>query len=149
MPDVRFYHLSRQTAQQALPALLEKTVARGWRAVVRVENAAALEALDSHLWRYRADAFLPHVLRGAAASAASPIVLAEDDGNPDGAEVLFLVNAPETTLPNERFTLVADLFDGNDAALADAARARWQGWRAQGEKPTYWQQGEKGWSEKK
>jgi DNA polymerase-3 subunit chi len=34
MTDIRFYHLTRKTLEQALPEMLEKTLARGLKAVV-------------------------------------------------------------------------------------------------------------------
>ena len=33
--EVWFYHLERTSLDQALPELLEKTLARGWKALVR------------------------------------------------------------------------------------------------------------------
>ena len=47
MPDspceVWFYHLERTSLDQALPELLEKTLARGWKALVR---STARERVD-------------------------------------------------------------------------------------------------------
>ena len=34
-PEIWFYHLERSTLDQVLPGLLEKTLQRGWRALVR------------------------------------------------------------------------------------------------------------------
>ncbi len=36
MTEIRFYHLTRATLETALPQMLEKTLERGQRAVVRV-----------------------------------------------------------------------------------------------------------------
>ena len=47
--EVWFYHLERTGLDQALPELLQKTLARGWRALVRVacaDPAAALSAYE-------------------------------------------------------------------------------------------------------
>ena len=35
MTEVLFYHLQKQGLEEALPGLLERTLERGWRAVVR------------------------------------------------------------------------------------------------------------------
>ena len=45
MTEVLFYHLESRPLEQVLPQLLEKTLERGWRAVVQAgsdERAAAL-----------------------------------------------------------------------------------------------------------
>ena len=39
--EVWFYHLERTALEQALPDLLEKTLAKGWRAVVRATTATS------------------------------------------------------------------------------------------------------------
>ena len=60
MTEVLFYHLERQPLDRVLPSLLEKTLERGWKAVVRCGSEQRLEALDLALWTYRDDSFLPH-----------------------------------------------------------------------------------------
>ncbi|MGA7117695.1 MAG: DNA polymerase III subunit chi, partial [Hyphomicrobium sp.] len=37
--EVLFYHLERQPLERVLPGLLEKTLQRGWRAVVQAGSA--------------------------------------------------------------------------------------------------------------
>mgnify|MGYP000971257087 CR=1 FL=1 len=44
--EVWFYHLERTGLDQALPELLEKTLARGWRALVRAQDKDRIEHLD-------------------------------------------------------------------------------------------------------
>ena len=64
MTEVWFYHLERTGLEQALPELLEKTLQRGWKAVVRVrqmERAAIVRKLR------RAAALRTGCLRGFAA----------------------------------------------------------------------------------
>ena len=45
MTEVRFYHLQRKTLEDALPQILEKTLERGWRAVVMAGSEERVEAL--------------------------------------------------------------------------------------------------------
>ena len=47
MTDVLFYHLERTTLEKVLPGLLEKSLERGWRAVVQATTEERIEALDS------------------------------------------------------------------------------------------------------
>ena len=84
MTDVLFYHLERARLEAVLPDLLEKTLAKGWKAVVRTGAEADVKALDDMLWTWRDDSFLPH---GAgdpndAASARQPVWLTDGDDNP-------------------------------------------------------------------
>ena len=44
--DLWFYHLERSSLDEVLPELLEKTLARGWRALVRSPDAKRREAID-------------------------------------------------------------------------------------------------------
>jgi DNA polymerase-3 subunit chi len=57
--EVLFYHLHRQPIERVLPALLEKSLERGWRVVVQAASEERVEALDAHLWTYSDDGFLP------------------------------------------------------------------------------------------
>jgi DNA polymerase III subunit chi len=50
--EILFYHLQNTTLEQTLPSLLDKTLARGWKAVVRVSSDERMKALDDHLWTW-------------------------------------------------------------------------------------------------
>ena len=63
MTEVWFYHLERTGLDQALPELLEKTLQRGWKAIVRSREADRVEHLDGWLWSYRDEGvFHEHVV---------------------------------------------------------------------------------------
>ncbi len=147
MTEVRFYHLTRQTIEQALPDLLEKTLARGWRAVIRLPDNAQVEALSSHLWTYRAESFLPHGAAKDGHAADQPLWLTALDENPNAATVLFVVRV-EAPSAIDGFDLVCDVFDGQESAAVAAARARWAMYKERGHALTYWQQEERGWQKK-
>jgi DNA polymerase-3 subunit chi len=49
MTEVLFYHLEHQPLERVLPSLVEKTLERGWRAVVQAGSEERVEALDSLL----------------------------------------------------------------------------------------------------
>ncbi|MEX0860533.1 MAG: DNA polymerase III subunit chi, partial [Cucumibacter sp.] len=89
MAEILFYHLEYSPLERALPALLEKVVERGWKAVVEVGGAERLEALDTSLWTWAEESFLPHGLAGEEAAARQPIVLTGVADNPNGANVRF------------------------------------------------------------
>ena len=147
MTEILFYHLQRQPLEVVLPGLLERCLARGWRAVVQTSSEERAEALDAHLWTYSDDSFLPHGFGGEFAEQ-QPVLLTAGPGNPNHAEVRFLVDgAPPGEI--EEHQRVAIIFDGNDDAAVDAARSWWRDLSGSGQKATYWQQNDQGrWQEK-
>jgi len=141
--DVWFYHLERTSLDQALPELLEKTLARGWKALVRSTARERVEHLDGWLWSYRDDAFLPHGLEDEPMAERQPILITTGMDNLNGADALFLIDGAEAgdVSGYERCVL---LFDGRDEAATAAARGRWSGFRQAGAAVSYWRQGENG-----
>ncbi len=141
--EVLFYHLERQPLEKVLPNLLEKTLERGWRAVVQSGSEERLDALDLVLWTYAEGSFLPHGTRKDGHPADQPIFLTTGDESPNGAGVRFLVDgAVPASL--EGLVRAVFLFDGNDKDATDAARAQWQSLKAAGHTITYWRQSPEG-----
>lgn len=138
-PEFRFYHLERQPLQAVLPILVEKTLSRGWRALLRFSTPERLETIDSALWTYRDESFLPHGSARDGHAARQPAFLTLDDTNPNGAAVLFLLEAAEEREP-ERFSRVIRLFDGADEEAKALARAEWKRAKAAGFEVSYWRQ---------
>jgi DNA polymerase-3 subunit chi len=130
-PEIWFYHLERWSLDRALPPLLEKTLQRGWRAVVQVGVPERIDALDAHLWTYRDDGFLPHALADDEHVSEQPIVLTEAQENPNGAEALFLVDSaqPGDLTGYQRCILI---FDGNDQDSLKEAREHWKSFKDNG-----------------
>lgn len=146
--EVLFYHLERQPIEKVLPSLLEKTLERGWRAVVQSGSPERLEALDTHLWTYKEESFLPHGTKKDGSLEAQPVYLTTQDENPNGASVCFLVEGAQTA-DLTAYQRVVEMFDGNDPAAVAQARAQWKRAKSAGCDVTYWQQAENGRWEKK
>jgi DNA polymerase III subunit chi len=147
MADIGFYHLLTTPLDRALPRLLERAFAQGYRIVVRAASADRVEHLNSVLWTYDDSSFLPHGAPRDGNAASQPIWLTDGDDNPNGATMLVLVDGAEPGDPAP-YARVADLFDGNDADAVEAARARWRRAKAAGHSLTYWQQTGAGWQKK-
>jgi DNA polymerase-3 subunit chi len=141
--EVWFYHLEQTALDQALPELLEKTLARGWRALVRSPVSGRLQHLDDWLWRYRDDSFLAHGLADGTDPARQPVLLSPTPDNPNGAEALFLLDDAE---PGDlsAYARCLILFEGRDEAAVAAARQRWREIKAAGHAASYWRQSEQG-----
>lgn len=149
MTQVDFYHLLASPLEVALPGLLEKALERDMRAVVMTTSRERATHLDSALWTYRKESFLPHGCVGQARNVEhQPVWIADTDDNPNGARLLVLVDRADSD-NIDAFERVADMFDGHDDAAVAAARRRWKARRDAGHVVTYWQQTPRGTWEKK
>lgn len=143
-----FYHLDRQPLDAALPQLVERTLERGWRAVIQAGSEERVSALDALLWTYKPDSFVPHGAANDGDGARQPIYLTTTEDNPNNADVRFLVDG--ATL--ERFAgyrRIVVMFNGRDELAVKDARDQWRRAKADGCGVTYWQQTAAGNWEKK
>jgi len=143
MSEVLFYHLEHQSLEQVLPLLLEKTLDRGWRAVVQASSDERLESLSASLWTWRDDAFLPHGDAKEANAELQPIWLCCDDETPNKANVRFCVDGA-TSRNIEDFERTIYMFDGSDPVALDHARQQWKVLKDSDHEITYWRQGSQG-----
>ncbi|MEM9234367.1 MAG: DNA polymerase III subunit chi [Pseudomonadota bacterium] len=136
MAEVLFYHLERGGPADVLPGLLERTLSRGWSAVIRCADEEELRSLDDHLWTYQDESFLPH---GAGApDPRTPIWLTAEADVPEDRDVLFALTsegfAPES---HKGLTRAVLMFAESGAP---AAREAWKSVKAAGLEATYWKQ---------
>ncbi len=151
MTEILFYHLEHRPLEEVLPILLEKSLERGWRAMVQVGQKTTLQALDKALWTFRDDSFLPHAIAGQPSGAggadqtsqelsAIPVLLCGGEENPNAAQIRFYVGgAVPDEGKTETYERIVFLFDGHDPDAVNAARAAWKSLSAKHD-TTYWQQ---------
>jgi DNA polymerase III subunit chi len=144
MTELLFYHLQGQRLEGVLPTLLEKSLERGWRVVVQGVSEERIEALDAHLWTYRDDGFLPHGTWREAEAPAQPVLLTLTEGNPNAADVRFLIEGAAVPADAEAYRRIVLLFDGDDEEAVAAARVHWNDAKAKGFDVTYWQPDDSG-----
>ncbi|MFD2207812.1 DNA polymerase III subunit chi [Kiloniella antarctica] len=150
MTEVRFYHLTKTSLDEALPKMLEKVIERGQKAVVFSADERRLEELNQSLWSYRPESFLPHGTKRDGGIESHPIWLTTKSDDLDTAEVVFIVHgASPERLENETIKLCAILFDGNNSSAVQDAREFWKELKAADHELTYWQQNVRGSWEKK
>jgi len=143
MTEVYFYHLQNRTIEATLPSLLERSIERGWRAVVQASEDR-VEALDAHLWTFRDDSFLPHGTDKETSAADQPVMLTSGPGNPNQAAIRFLIDGAPLPEDASAYERIAVLFDGDDPDAVAMARERWSAAKAQGLDVTYWQPDDQG-----
>jgi DNA polymerase-3 subunit chi len=137
--EVYFYHLESRTLEQVLPTLLERSLERGWRAAVQASSAERVEALNSLLWTYCEESFLPHGTSSDGLPAAQPIYLTAEGDNPNGAAVRFLVDGASLE-DAAGYARIVYVFDGRDEGAVAQARAAWTAAKDKGYAISYWQQ---------
>lgn len=139
-----FYHLERSGLEPVLVDLLERTLKRGWRAVVRTPDANRIAELDEKLWTFSDESFLPHGRADEPMAERQPILISTEEARPNGAHALFLIDGAELgTLAGYERRLY--LFDGRDEAQLELARTRWREARGSGASVSYWRQTDRGW----
>lgn len=146
MTAVGFYHLQSLTLDRALPQLLEKAYAAGYRVVLIAGSVERVDHLNTLLWTFNDATFLPHGSAKDGNAPQQPIWLTVEDENPNDADMLVLVDGVMSR-QLDRYKRVLDVFDGNDETAVASARQRWQQAKAAGYELTYWQQTEKGWAD--
>ncbi|MBU6461435.1 MAG: DNA polymerase III subunit chi [Bradyrhizobium sp.] len=144
MTEVLFYHLQGMTLENILPPLLEKSLARGWRVVVQSTSEERADALDAHLWTYSDDSFLPHATWRVGDAGEQPIVLIAGEGNPNRANVRFLVDSAALPADSDAYQRLVLVFNGDDGDALAAARSAWTDCKTRGFEVTYWQADERG-----
>jgi len=144
MPEALFYHLERRGLEDVLPGLLERTRERDWKAVVRVGSAERMQSLDTLLWTYSEQTFLAHGTAAEGYVEHQPIYLTTENENPNGAQVLFLVDGASPGSWSDpaikRYARIVLLFDGRDESALNAARSEWRNAKDAGHDATYWKQ---------
>lgn len=143
MTEVLFYHLERGRLEDVLSGLLEKTLERGWKAVVRAASRERVEKLDTYLWTYRDESFLPHAAAGDGAE--QPVWLTDNEDAPNNPDLLFLVDGAQAeTSALSGYTRCVMIFDGRDEDALTEARRFWKETKDAGHDATYWKQSPQG-----
>ena len=153
MTEIWFYHLMRQSLEIVLPQLLEKSLEKGWHAVVQARSEERLAVLDDWLWTYSEASFLAHGRAADGDGKLQPVYLTAGPENPNGAALrIFIEGAdigPALREANAAYSRVIALFNGHQEEELAQTRVQWKALKEQGYAVTYWQQAENGRWEKK
>ncbi len=147
MADYWFYHLEASALEGVLPELLEKTLARGWRALVKLP-AERLAEMDNYLWTYQDASFLPHGRDDEPQADQQPILLSAQAASSGEAECVFLIDGQEIEISPQTQRCIV-MINGRNPEDVARARTLWKRLKDSGETLSYWQQSERGKWEKK
>ncbi len=142
--EIWFYHLQSQPLERALPALVAKAVARGWRVVVQLVDDLRVKVMDDWLWTFSPESFLPHATDRDGRPERQPVILTSGGDNANAAALRILVGGAELPAGLDGYERLIILFDGGNTAELATAREQWSAIKARGLAPTYWQQTDAG-----
>jgi len=141
--QIMFYHLSVSPIEKAMPRLLEKIVESGHRIILYLLDQSEIKKYDDILWTFSSRSFLGHAQHGEKFPELQPIILTNEEVNPNGADILVTLSSLE--IPHlGSFAKLINIFDGNDEEQTQLARTSYKKYKQDGFDLTYWKQDEKG-----
>ena len=150
MTRIDFYHLQKAPLEQILPKLCEKAYATGKRIKILLGNAERVEFINSLLWTYSEESFLPHGSKRDGFAEEQPIFISADETNENNALLLSLADGAQIAVEKlDAYERVLNIFDGNDETALNNARAYWKEIKSLGGELHYWQQNANGSFEQK
>jgi len=142
-----FYHLESATVEGLLPGLLQKTLQRGWRALVKLPEAK-LAAMDEYLWTFQDGSFLPHGRDDEPLTDMQPVTLTAGAENAQNHQAVFLIDGTDISDMGgvERCMIMINGRSEEDIARE---RRRWKALKDTDASLSYYQQNERGGWDKK
>lgn len=147
VPTHWFYHLEGSTIENVLPELLEKTLAKGWRALVKLPKEN-LTDMDDLLWTFRDDSFLPHGRDDEPMADWQPILLSAEMDDANGFDAVFLIGGAEIAQMDDVQRAMV-MINGRSESDISRERGRWKRLKDAGAELAYYQQNSRGAWEKK
>lgn len=150
MTRIDFYHLQKAPLEQVLPKLCEKAYATGKRIKILIGNTERVEFINSLLWTYSEESFLPHGSKRDGFAEEQPIFISAEEANENNAALLILADGAQVDVEKLNvYERVLNIFDGNDEVALNNARAYWKKIKIIGGELHYWQQNANGSFEQK
>ncbi len=150
MTRVDFYHLQKAPLESVLPKLCEKAYSTGSNIKILLGTEERVEFINSLLWTYAEDSFLPHGTKKDGFIEDQPIFISADTSNENNAKLLILADGamPDLNVLSE-YDRILNIFDGNDPIALNNARSYWKQIKQTDAELHYWQQNDKGVFEQK
>lgn len=142
--EFSFYALKNTTIEKTLPKLLEKIYNSGFKVHILCQDDEQLKTLDSTIWTFSSNAFVPHgsIFDAPHTYPDHPIFLSTSETIVNNATI-FLSLKPVLVKDFNKVIYFFDLYKDNASEFEKIYVS------LKSEKPTYWQQTENGGWEKK
>ena len=150
MNRIDFYHLQKQSLDQVLPKLIEKAYQLKKNINILIGNEERVEYINSLLWTFNDEKFIPHGSKKDGFCEMQPIFLSAENINPNNASLLFIVDDADVIIENiNNYERIFYIFDGNSEFSLNKARILWKALKNSGNNLNYWQQDSTGkWEQK-
>lgn len=150
MSRVDFYHLQKQSLDQVLPKLVEKAYGLNKNIKITIGNEERVEFINSLLWTFNDEKFIPHGSKKDGFSDIQPIFLSSENDNPNNASLLFIIDDADIDIQQiDKFERIFYIFDGNSDFSLNKARILWKALKNSDNQINYWQQNSYGsWEQK-
>ncbi len=150
MTRVDFYHLQKTPLEQVLPKLCEKAYSSGNKIKVLLGVEERIEFINTLLWTYNEESFLPHGSKKDGFIEEQPIFISSQTKNENNANLLILAdNAYPDLSFLTNFERVLNIFDASDEFALEQARNYWKQIKNLNYELHYWQQNDNGSFEQK
>lgn len=141
MTRVDFYHLTKAPLEQVLPKLCEKAYSTKMKIKILLGTDERVEFINSLLWTYSEESFLPHGSKKDGFVEEQPIFISTNNENENNAKILILADGGyiESDALNN-YERILNIFDGNNDEALNKAREYWKDIKSLGFELHYWQQ---------
>ena len=150
MTRIDFYHLQKQSLDEVLPKLVEKAYSLNKKIKITIGNEERVEAVNSLLWTFNDEKFIPHGSKKDGFSEMQPIFISSENDNPNNAVLLFVIDDADIDIEKiSDFERIFYIFDGNSEFSLNKARILWKALKNCDNQINYWQQNSSGkWEQK-
>ena len=141
---IDFYHLEKVPLEKALPAILQKAYDAHSKVLIKTDLAEQADELNTILWTYDPNSFLPHGCEKDGHPEKQPIFITHKDHfNPNHATLCVLVHdVPVPT--DEPFDRILYFFNGLNQTSLEKAREEWKKVASTNAERFYWKQNDAG-----
>lgn len=139
MALANFYQISGQPPEDALTAILRKSLSSGLTVAVRGVSEPRMQALDKRLWCRPGDSFLPHGMAGGEFDSEQPVLLTADSAYTGAADSLVSIDGAKVGVEElSKFKRVSLIFEKRNPDDLNSARSHWKKFSETGCPLYYW-----------
>ena len=146
LEKVYFYNSSQRDIIADISWLTEKLYKERNRIVVYCKDQETVELINTFLWRYKEDVFIPHSVEKNEQSIIDPVLITTEVDQNHNYNVLLAING---VLINEKdwlnFATVYYFFDNKENKEKENARLMWKSFSALDITCKYWVNKENKW----
>ena len=97
---------------------------------IHASNKEEVKIIDSQLWTFRQESFIPHTLLGHPEQEKTPVIIGWDTNQIETAEAL--INVSQDIPRASKSTSKIHEIVGNDENKKNKAREKWKAYKANG-----------------